>query len=530
MKKLSFKVRNNTLYIKEYKHIKKTNIENTVSKTNIIDVDNMYFSSEYIIKNKKLMTNFMKDLIQNNNIDKIEVENMYFSKLILRLLPRTINLKEYIIDSEEELDFDNFYYLEKLNISEIYLYSLFDFMFEKLNAKNKKVITKEEILCLSKFREENGMTTYSNIVYSKDLVISYKLNKEELNELDSFFGVNLKLKNIHLAYYDNEILSKIFHVIKKYHKKDINIKIYYNSNESIVPFIDKLKEDNKEIIKKNKINIKVHYNKKYKKRYFVKQLNINIIKGALLFIIFTCSIILIHTHYKWTNSQKNAEDITKKINAKKESILGIVDYDKLANQEKDSTYIDNYFKKFNKVFSELKKINKDTVAWIKVNNTKIDYPVVQSSDNEYYLNRDFYKKSNVYGWVFMDFRNKTSILDQNTIIYGHQDRHGLMFTTLNEALKPSWYKNSDNQIIELNTPNKLYKFKIFSVYITDPVTDYLVTNFNDKDRYTNFLNNLVKKSIYNFGVNVDKDDKILTLSTCYDGPNKRVVVHAKLIN
>ena len=271
-------------------------------------------------------------------------------------------------------------------------------------------------------------------------------------------------------------------------------------------------------------------NKKYKKRYFVKQLNINIIKGALLFIIFTCSIILIHTHYKWTNSQKNAEDITKKINAKKESILGIVDYDKLANQEKDSTYIDNYFKKFNKVFSELKKINKDTVAWIKVNNTKIDYPVVQSSDNEYYLNRDFYKKSNVYGWVFMDFRNKTSILDQNTIIYGHQDRHGLMFTTLNEALKPSWYKNSDNQIIELNTPNKLYKFKIFSVYITDPVTDYLVTNFNDKDRYTNFLNNLVKKSIYNFGVNVDKDDKILTLSTCYDGPNKRVVVHAKLIN
>lgn len=530
MKKLSFKVRNNILYIKEYKHIKKTNIENTVSKTNIIDVDNMYFSSEYIIKNKKLMTNFMKDLIQNNNIDKIEVENMYFSKLILRLLPRTINLKEYIIDSEEELDFDNFYYLEKLNISEIYLYSLFDFMFEKLNAKNKKVITKEEILCLSKFREENAMTTYSNIVYSKDLVISYKLNKEELNELDSFFGVNLKLKNIHLAYYDDEILSKIFHVIKKYHKKDINIKIYYNSNESIVPFIDKLKEDNKEIIKKNKINIKVHYNKKYKKRYFVKQLNINIIKGALLFIIFTCSIILIHTHYKWTNSQKNAEDITKKINAKKESILGIVDYDKLANQEKDSTYIDNYFKKFNKVFSELKKINKDTVAWVKVNNTKIDYPVVQSSDNEYYLSRDFYKKSNVYGWVFMDFRNKTSILDQNTIIYGHQDRHGLMFTTLNEALKPSWYKNSDNQIIELNTPNKLYKFKIFSVYITDPVTDYLVTNFNDKDRYTNFLNNLVKKSIYNFGVNVDKDDKILTLSTCYDGPNKRVVVHAKLIN
>ena len=105
-----------------------------------------------------------------------------------------------------------------------------------------------------------------------------------------------------------------------------------------------------------------------------------------------------------------------------------------------------------------------------------------------------------------------------------------MFTTLNEALKPSWYKNSDNHIIELNTPGKLYRFKIFSVYITDPVTDYLVTNFNNKDRYTNFLNKLTKKSIYNFGVKLDSTDKILTLSTCYDGPNKRVVVHAKLIN
>ena len=120
----------------------------------------------------------------------------------------------------------------------------------------------------------------------------------------------------------------------------------------------------------------------------------------------------------------------------------------------------------------------------------------------------------------MDFRNKVNLLDQNTIIYGHQDRHGLMFTTLNEALKPSWYKNSDNHIIELNTPNKLYKFKIFSVYITDPVNE----------RYTTFLNTLSKKSIYNFGVNLDSEDKILTLSTCYDGPNKRVVVHAKLIN
>lgn len=530
MKKLSFKVRNNILYIKEYKHVKKTDMEHTVSKTNIIDVDNMYFSSEYIIQNKKLMTNFMHDLIENNTIDEIEVENMYFSKLILRLLPRNVKFKKYTILSEEKLDFDNFYFLDKLKISEIYLYSILDFMFEKLNDKNKKVITKEELLCLSKFREENSMNTYSNIVYNRDLIISYKLNNDELYELDSFFGVNLKLKNIHLSYYDDEILTKLFHVIKKYNKKNINIKIYYNSNESIVPFIDNLKETNKEIIKKNHIKIKVIYNKTYKKKYFMKQLNINIIKGTLIFIIVACSIILINTHYKWTNSQKNAEDITRNINAKKESILGQVDYDKLANQEKDSTYIDTYFKKFNKVFSELKKINRDTVGWIKVNNTKIDYPVVQASDNDYYLNRDFYKKSNVYGWVFMDFRNKSSILDQNTIIYGHQDRHGLMFTTLNEALKPSWYKNSDNHIIELNTPGKLYRFKIFSVYITDPVTDYLVTNFNNKDRYTNFLNKLTKKSIYNFGVKLDSTDKILTLSTCYDGPNKRVVVHAKLIN
>ena len=114
-------------------------------------------------------------------------------------------------------------------------------------------------------------------------------------------------------------------------------------------------------------------------------------------------------------------------------------------------------------------------------------------------NKNRYDKYELLKNIYqLQIKNKINLSDK--ILNKITDLEKLTFISkwTNEGL-------DNNTFIE----NKLYKFKIFSVYITDPVTDYLVTNFNDKDRYTNFLNNLVKKSIYNFGVNVDKDDKIL---------------------
>ena len=102
-------------------------------------------------------------------------------------------------------------------------------------------------------------------------------------------------------------------------------------------------------------------------------------------------------------------------------------------------------------FTELLKQNGDTVAWIIMNNTNINYPIVQAKDNDYYLKRDFNKDKNQAGWIFADFRNNFNNFNSNMILYGHGRKDGVMFGSLNKALKSSWYKDPNNQIIQLST-------------------------------------------------------------------------------
>ena len=83
-----------------------------------------------------------------------------------------------------------------------------------------------------------------------------------------------------------------------------------------------------------------------------------------------------------------------------------------------------------------------------INETNIDYPVVQSSDNDYYLKHNLYNETDKNGWIYMDYRNSSYEMDANTIIFGHNMYYsGIMFGTLANAYKKSWYSNPENQII-----------------------------------------------------------------------------------
>ena len=84
-----------------------------------------------------------------------------------------------------------------------------------------------------------------------------------------------------------------------------------------------------------------------------------------------------------------------------------------------SGYVSSYYTNYEQVFDKLLTINPDTVGWLTVNNTKINYPVVKGKDNDYYLKRDYNQNKNSMGWIYMDYRNSINILSQNTIIYGH---------------------------------------------------------------------------------------------------------------
>lgn len=173
--------------------------------------------------------------------------------------------------------------------------------------------------------------------------------------------------------------------------------------------------------------------------------------------------------------------------------------------------------------------NPETVGWLQVNGTKINYPLVQHSDNNYYLKHDFYKRKSSGGWIFGDYRNNFESFDNNTIIYGHNMINNTMFGTIPYLLNKNWFNNKNNHYIKLSTKNTNTIWQIFSVYKIDPVTDYLQTKFTSTIEYETFLNKLKSRSTYNFNLDLNYTDKIITLSTCSNSGTKRIAVHAKLI-
>ena len=182
-------------------------------------------------------------------------------------------------------------------------------------------------------------------------------------------------------------------------------------------------------------------------------------------------------------------------------------------------------------FKELLEKNNETVAWIKVNNTKVNYSVVQHNDNEYYLKHDFNKRNNMNGWVYGDYRADFKYFGTNTILYAHNMTNKTMFGSLTWCLKESWYTNTENQYIKLSTPHSNTVWRIFSIYTIKPEVYYLKTYFTSNEEHQEFLDTIHKRSIYDFKLDKEltTDNKVLTLSTCSDDGTKRVVIHAVMI-
>ena len=234
----------------------------------------------------------------------------------------------------------------------------------------------------------------------------------------------------------------------------------------------------------------------------------------------------VYENYRDNHNQENIETDLNKI------LIDATPSIPTTTKPGDTTKItptSTYDIKYEKVFEKLLAINPDTVGWLTVNNTNIDYPVVQKDDNDYYLKRHYYRNKNRHGWIFMDYRNNIDELSKNTLIYGHNLANQKMFGTLRYALNSYWYKKAKNQIITFNTTKENMKWQIFSIYTIPVTTDYLETEFNSDGDYLSFLNMLSKRSIYDFKQTLTAEDKILTLATCSNGTKNRLVVHAKLI-
>lgn len=167
-------------------------------------------------------------------------------------------------------------------------------------------------------------------------------------------------------------------------------------------------------------------------------------------------------------------------------------------------------------FSSLKKKNTDTVGWLEIKDTSINYPLVQTNNNNYYLTHSFDKSNNVNGWVFVNYINNKDFSDQNTAIFAHDS----LFKPLKNIYNSN---NKDNFNIYIYLEDKVYIYEVFSLYITD---SYNVEILRD-NLSTDVLQQVIENSSYDYNAEVDENDHILTLSTCFNEGEKRIIVHAK---
>ena len=331
--------------------------------------------------------------------------------------------------------------------------------------------------------------------------------------------------------------------INEYVKRHVNElkKINKNSTFDKEGFVSDIDVNTLFLLKKKKITISKLQNKLSE----IKNINIkyypnsNIIINkakkkvllssmANLCVMIISLVVLISNSFSLFNWNRENKEI-KKISAQ------VVEEVEIKEEEvkKEDFVIDDYFKykdvsMMDVNFNDLLKQNSDTKGWIKVNNTNINYPFVQASDNEYYLKHSFDKKANKKGWVFLDYRNDINNLGKNNILYAHGLVNNAMFGSMRNVVKKNWYTNKDNHIIKLSTPNSNQLWQVFSTYTIEPESYYIETDFSTDEEFINFANTLKNRSIYNYNVELNKNDKILTLSSCYDN-TKRMVMHAKLI-
>lgn len=245
--------------------------------------------------------------------------------------------------------------------------------------------------------------------------------------------------------------------------------------------------------------------KKEEKKY------IAIILQVIFWLILIYSLIEI---VKWYIDNKQNKEIMEEIS----NAITFVETEQVTENQEENYKID---------FDVLKQVNSDTVAFLKVNGTEIEYPIVKTRNNDFYLKHSFDKTYNAAGWIFADYRNKLNGTDKNIVIYGHNRKNGTMFSSLRNILKKEWYNNPENLKIQLITENEEIIYEVFSIYQIEKEYYYLQTDFNNANQYLSFLETLKNRSIKSFGVELTTANQILTLSTCANDNDYRVVLHAK---
>lgn len=178
--------------------------------------------------------------------------------------------------------------------------------------------------------------------------------------------------------------------------------------------------------------------------------------------------------------------------------------------------------------TKLQAINPRIVGWLTLEGTRLNNPVLQAADNDFYLRHNYKDEESRGGSIFMDFRNDADQLDRHTIFYGHVLRNGTMFGDLAKFAEQA-YAN-EHPVFFYETTQSKYELHVFAAYETTTDFYYIETNFTD-DTYMTFVNEIQARSAITMPVTVNETDRIVTFSTCTTSANdeERFVVHAKIV-
>lgn len=183
-------------------------------------------------------------------------------------------------------------------------------------------------------------------------------------------------------------------------------------------------------------------------------------------------------------------------------------------------------------FAGMKEINQDVYAWITIPGTIIDYPILQhATDNTYYLNYNIDGSYGFPGCIYTENLNSKDFTDNNTVIYGHNLKSGLMFTSLHKFENASFFE--EHSEIYIYTPEREYTYTIFATYVYDDRHLLYSFDFTNPQVYANYLEDIQNmrsmNALFREGITVTAEDKIITLATCMNRqPDKRLLVQAVL--
>ena len=513
--------------------------EKSFVNSNNIFKDSLYYDLKYFKKNFEKIVGFIKEKYPNINL--VRVLRLVTFKYIANII-NELNIECLIFDFLSTIDATDYdLFLQCSSLKEIHCYFMSSDYIYKFKEKNVEVHISSDKVISEKFLELHDTDSKDSLYYKKVINIDeeYPLLIEDLKE---FLKINYKLRAIHIRVYSKELISSIVDLVKKDESRNVVIFFHQENDKGnfIVNNFKWLKELSEKCKEDYTCEFRIIYSNAFLGKNLFKQLTFNNLKLILILCIYISAVTLvIMKSYEYVEKMSiaslNSELLNNQISEDNEEGPEEDEFEETLSdsevemeEEIPKEVIKSKYT-FENSFKKLLSINKETVAYLTVKNTNIAYPVVQHSDNSYYLGRDFYKKKTVMGWIYMDYRNNPKEFDDNTIIYGHNMKNGTMFGSLKKAYEKSWRNNEENLTISLDLPTGNYKFRIFSIYKVDYTTDYLVTKFSSNNSKEEFIKMITKRSVFNSGVNVGIDDKILTLSTCTGSNNRRFVVHAVLI-